>query len=176
MKSKPTKKSRAKKAEVINISPLVQPKLATTTYCWDGAFPYLKEKYLLGKEELEVGAYIASDDTQFVQFLYKILRSPTPLPGLYKSNFNKIRKHIKNELKHRSKLEERLSKEQKHAMSVFFKDPNFFRYPDSDFFELEVEKALVTFLQATLETKFYETFVRQGLRTREAILSKYGRL
>jgi len=175
MSTKKPPKKKIKKAGLAMGQVVYIPRLISMQYVWEGAFPYMLETYKEGEETFQVENFLYTSDSNFEKFLYDCVRKST-LPKWLKSNFIKIKKKIKDEIKHREKLAEKLSKEQQYAISLFFSNEAYFDQDDeSEFFDLELEKAAITFLRAILDTRNYETFVRQGLRKRKGILSKHGR-
>jgi hypothetical protein len=150
-------------------------KLQSTTYKWEGqSFPFIEESYSYGNETVVVGSYISSEDAEFEKFLFAVMRESS-LPKWIKNNILKIKKKIRDEIKHRSKLNEKLTKEQKEAIGLFFHDTLFFDRDDQDeYFELELDRSSMYFLRSLLMTPNYESFVRQGVRRRKATLTKYG--
>lgn len=150
-------------------------KLQTTTYKWEGqSFPFIEESYLYGSESVIINNYISSEDTEFEKFLLTVMRESS-LPKWIKNNVLKIKKKIRDEVKHRTKLNEKLTKEQKEAIGLFFHDSKFFDRDEQDeYFELELDRSSLFFLRSLLTTPNYESFVRQGTKRRKALLAKYG--
>lgn len=164
-----------KKNEEIKVE-TCQITLQSQSVRWEGAFPYTQEVY---KNEdgvsIVAGRYYILESKELTDFLFQLVRKGN-LPIWIKNNFQNIKKLIKNEIKHRKKMGEKLSQEQKWTIAGFFKDENFFDYDEnSEFAQLEEEVACVDFFKHTLTTKFYESFVKQGLKKRKEVLGKYGR-
>lgn len=151
-------------------------RLLKSNYKWEGAYPYIVETYKHDEDTLEVYNFKSPEEEGFETFLFEVVRNSN-LPTWLKTNFIKIKKRIRDEIRHRSKLGEKLPLEQQQAIAQFFNDKEFFdRDEDDEFFDFELDKAAINFLRNILSTKNYEAFVRQGLRRRKAILSKHGRL
>lgn len=150
-------------------------KLQTTSYKWEGqSFPFIEESYTYGNEIVVVNNFISSEDAEFEKFLLCVMRESS-LPKWIKNNILKIKKKIRDEVKHRAKLNEKLTREQKEAIGLFFQDTHFFDRDDQDeYFELELDRSSMFFLRSLLTTPNYESFVRQGTKRRKAILIKYG--
>ena len=170
--------TKSKKDKELNLENQETPRLTLkeSSLQWEGAYPYTKEIYIYGNETIITGVYYSGEDSEYNNFLFKMVRD-NACPTWIKNNFQLIKKEIRSEIKHRKKKEEKLSKELKQVVCTFFKDSNFFNYDeDSEFFTFEEDTACVNFLKATFDTKFYETFVKQGQKRRKEIMQKYGRI
>ena len=167
------------KVKVIPIPPLlVRPTpIVKSTVVWEEAYPYIQETYRVSDELVQLEKYISAVDrlpAEYEKFLYEIIRSAN-IPTFVKNNFKKIKKNIEKEIHHRSKLGEKMTKEQKVAFFSYFKDEDYFnRTHHSEYFEHEVERVYVDYLKAYFDTGIYESHVRLANKKRQELLKQHG--
>jgi hypothetical protein len=144
---------------------------------WDESYPYLEETFKVNNETFQVAKYFSLLDkgtVEFEKFLFEVIRV-SAMPNFVKNNFKKIKKLIEKEVQHRSKMLEKLSKEQKMAFTSYFQDSDYFsRSSNSEYFEHELDKVYVNYLKAYCETGIYEARARLGNKKRRDILSKHN--
>ena len=162
--------------------PLAPPAVKTTpivksTIVWEDAYPCIEETYRVNDELVKVEKYISAIErplAEYEKFLFEIIRS-TNVPTFVKNNFKKIKKNIEKEIQHRSKLAEKMTKEQKVAFFSYFKDEDYFnRTHHNEYFEHEVERVYVDYLKAYFDTGMYESHVRLANKVRREQLKQHG--
>ena len=151
----------------------IQPEtqVVKTAVKWDDAYPFVLEthKNKTGSTT-DVPKYFSSEENSFEKFLYEVVRANN-VPPFMKNNFKKIRKLLEKEIEHRTKLVEKLSREQSAAICNFFSDNLYFaRTTKSEFYEHELEKVYVDYLKNYCGTGSYDARVRIANRKRKDLL------
>lgn len=136
--------------------------------------PYEQKIYrgVNSNKEIKVRRYYRTDEVEYKNFLYNIIRECKNIPIFIKNGMSRIKNVIDEEINRRKKLS-CLSKEIQNGIINFFKDENFFNNYDDDYYQIKLDIIYIDYINSLLNTSYYNIICDSLNKKEKAFISKF---